>query len=616
MRSSTPRAPRQPKGWRAAWPAISRTLGTIRPTLRTHRKVAAGGLAALLLEVAMRLLEPWPVKFILDGVLPAAVPGGVVAPGIGTVILLSAIAALVIVALRATGAYLSTVAFALVGSRVTTWLRGRIYDHLLALSLRFHDRSRAGDLLTRLTGDVQRLQEVAVTAGLPLVGNVVTFVGMTVVMLVLDPLLAIAVLAVVPLFFVSSGRASTKITAASREQRSREGEIAAAAGESLGAMRVVQAYGLEPMLSGHFSSTNEKTLRTGVRARRLSAGLERRTDLLVGVATAAVLLAGANRVLDGSLTPGELVVFLTYLKSAFKPMRDVAKHTGRIARAAASGERVADLLDTVPTIRDRTHARALRAVRGDVRLEGVRAEYEPGQPVLTDVDLHILPGERVALSGPSGAGKSTIASLLLRFVEPQAGVVRIDGHDVADVTLASLRSHITVVLQDSVLFATSIRENIRWGRPDATDDEIEAVARLANAHGFVLALPDGYETAVGERGVTMSGGQRQRIAIARAMLRDSAIVILDEPTTGLDEANQREVLDALGRLIAGRTTIVITHDPALTARCDRVVEIVGGTVTSGGCAHAASRTAKAGTDGVGTDRVGTGTDRVGSDQAG
>ncbi len=561
-----------------AWPPLRRSLQAMRPDLRGEGRLAVGGLLALLLVVGTRLLEPWPVKYVIDAVLPAAVPGGPVAPGVEQLIWVAAGVTLALVAVRAVGSYVSTVAFALAGSRVTTRLRGRIYDHLLALSLRFHDRSRAGDLLTRLTGDVQRLQEVAVTAGLPLVANLMTFVGMGIVMLVLDPMLALAVFLAIPVFLLTSGRTSGKITDASREQRKREGEIAAVAGEALSAMRVVHAYRLEPVLSGQFTASNNKTLLSGVKARRLAAGLERRTDFLIGIATAAVLLIGARRVLAGALTPGELVVFLTYLKTAFKPMRDVAKQTGRIARAAASGERVADLLDIVPDVRDRSHARPLRSVRGDVRLEDVRVEYEPGHRVLDGVNLWIRPGDRVALVGSSGAGKSTITSLLLRFTDPTVGTVRLDGHDVRDLTLESLRSHVTVVLQDSVLFATSVMENIRWGRPAASDDDVRTAARDANAHDFIEGLPAGYETVLGERGVTLSGGQRQRIAIARAILRDAGVVVLDEPTTGLDEGNAQTVLAALDRLTNGRTTILVTHDPALMRTADRVLLVEDGAV--------------------------------------
>ncbi|HSK27746.1 MAG TPA: ABC transporter ATP-binding protein [Jiangellales bacterium] len=556
--------------------ALRRSLGLLRPHTGGQRALAGAGLAALVGEVVMRLLEPWPVKVVVDAVVPAAA-GGTAAPGTGMLLVAAAVAVLVVAGLRAVCSYLSTVCFALVGSRVTTRLRARVYDHLLCQSPTA-PLARSGDMVNRLVGDVGRLQEVAVTAGLPLVGNVLTFTGMLVVMLVLDPLLALAVVAVLPLFLLLGGHSGGRITEASRAQRRREGDMAGDAGEALGALRVVQAYGLEGRLADRFASANEKSLSTGVKARRLAAGLERRTDVLVGVATAVVLGYGAQRVLAGSLTPGELVVFLTYLKSAFKPMRDLAKHTGRISRATASGERVADLLDQEPGVRDRSWARPISQVRGDLRLESVTVAHRDGRPVLTGADLHVRPGERVGVVGASGAGKSTLLSLLVRFVEPRSGTVRLDGHSLDDLTLASLRSSVALVLQESVLFADTVRENVRFGRPAASDREVEEAVRLAGAEDFVLALPQGYETVLGERGASLSGGQRQRIAVARAILRDAAVVLLDEPTTGLDEASAREVLHGLRRLTDGRTTLVVSHDHRLLQDCDRLVEVAGGRV--------------------------------------
>ncbi len=558
--------------------ALRRSLAVCRPHLRGQRALAGAGLLAMLAEVAMRLLEPWPVQVVVDAVVPAAVDGAPVADGVGRTLVLATIATVAVVAGRAVAAYLSTITFAVVGSRVTTRLRDQVYAHVLTLSMRFHDRARTGDLVVRLTGDVQRLQEVAVSAALPLLGNLAMYAGMTTVMFVLDPVLALVAIAAAPTFALLGRRSGARITHASRRQRRDEGQVAAAAGETLGAMKVVHSYGLAGVFGRRFAVDNDKSLRHAVQARRLAAGLERRTDVIVGLAVAVVLLLGGRAVLSGRLTPGELVVFLTYLKTSLKPMRDMAKYTGRIARAAASGERIADLLDVTPDIVDRPSARPLRHVRGDIALHGVSVAYEPGRPVVRDVDLHIRPGERVAVVGPSGAGKSTLVNLLLRLVEPAAGTVRIDGHDIHDVTAESVRRHVAVVLQDSVLFAATIAANIEWGRPGASADDVRRAARLADAHEFIERLPAGYDTVVGERGCTLSGGQRQRIAIARAILRDAPIVILDEPTSGLDRVSAAEVLGALDTLTHGRTTIIVAHAPALTAGADRIVEVAGGRV--------------------------------------
>lgn len=571
----------RPQTLRDAAPGVRRTLTRFRPHLREQRRLLAGGGAALLFEVAMRLLEPWPLKYVLDAVIAAAGADLRVdqPAGLSTVLLVATVALVAIVALRALAAYLMTILFALAGNRILTRVRSELYAHLHTLSMTFHDSARTGDIVTRVTGDVGRLQEVTVTAALPLVGNIVTLAGMLVVIAILDWQLALLVLLVFPVFLLTSVRLTRRISTVSRSQREAEGAIASLATESLGSMQVVQAYSLEQQMQATFGSSNQKSLKDGVKAKKLSAGLERKTDVLVGFATAVVLYVGAQRVLSGNLTPGELVVFLTYLKTAFKPMRDLAKYTGRIAKASASGERIVDVFDISPDIADRSWARPAPAFLGDVRFDGVWLSYVPGHPVLRGLDLWVRPGERIAVVGASGAGKSTLVSLLTRLRDPDEGRVVVDGHDIADLTLESVRRQVAIVLQESVLFAGSIRDNVAFGLPGATEDQIVAAARLAGAHDFTLALPHGYDTLVGERGSTLSGGQRQRIAIARAAIRDAAIVVLDEALTGLDRDTEQEVVAALARLTEGRTTFVITHDLEAAADADRVVAMVDGVIT-------------------------------------
>ncbi len=567
---------RRPRSGGTATPsALRRTVRLVAPHTRGQRRLAAAGLLALFLEVAFRLAEPWPVKFVLDAVVPAAA-GQPPATGTGTVILVAGLAVVVLAAGRAAAAYLMTLAFAHVGARTTESLRAQVHDRLLRAAPGYHAGARTGDLVTRVVGDVGRVQEAVITAGLPLVGSVVTFVAMAAVMLVLDPLLALAVLAVVPLLLLSGRRSGARITGASRRQRGREGVLAADAAEAFSTIRFLQAYDLQGEVAGRFRRANDGSLREGMLARRLAAGLERRVDALVGIATAVVLVVGAQRVTAGAITVGDLVVFLTYLKAAFKPVRDLAKHTGRIARAAASGERVVDALATARPLPERPHARPLRRLAGRVVLDGVTAGYDPDRPVLRGAHLLVHPGERVALVGPSGSGKSTTLQLLLRLLDPVSGRVLLDGHDSADLTRESVRAHMAVVLQDAVLLAAGVRENVRLGRPGADDAEVEEAVRRAGAHDFVTALPDGYDTVLAERGASLSGGQRQRLAIARAFLRDPSVVLLDEPTTGLDDLAARTVLDGLRRLAQDRTTILVTHDERLLGFCDRVVEVRDG----------------------------------------
>lgn len=575
--------------------ALRRTLRVLRPHVRPHTGLVAGGSLALVLEVVFRVLEPWPVKLVVDAVT-RSLGADLATPGpVATTRLLIAcgLATISIVGLRAVSNYLATVAFALAGSRVATAVRQRVFDHVAHLSGRFHSTSRSGDVVQRLVADVGRLQEVAITAGLPLLVNVFTLLAMSGVMIWLDPVLALVVGAAAATYLLFARTSTDQITQAARKTRRNEGDLANLAQETMGAIRVVQTYGLQDELSRRFTSSNKRSLTEGVKARRLAAALERRTDVLIGLATAVVLVFGGSRVAGGAMTPGDLVIFLTYLKTAMKPLRDLAKYTGRIARAAASGERVADLLDTENDIVDPAHPVHLGRVRGSLDLERVHVDYGDG-PVLTDVTLHIGAGERVAIVGPSGSGKSTLTALLPRLLDPADGRVLIDGVDVRDVSLADLRAQFAVVLQDTVLLSGTVADNIRHGDLDATDAQIQQAARLARAHDFISRMPHGYDSVVGERGVTLSGGERQRIAVARALLRDAPIVILDEATTGLDGANAESVREAIATLTAGRTTIIVTHDGDTAREAERIVRVEGGRL-HGACRAAAPERERAGT---------------------
>ena len=558
-------------------PSMRRSLKLVAPDIAPHRALILFGVLALLMEVAFRVLEPWPLKIVVDAV--TAFRGAKVSHQPASVELLigCGVALLLIVGLRALSNYLATICFALVGSRAATSLRARVFRHVQGLSQQFHARNRSADTVQRIVGDVARMQEVAITAGLPLMANVATLLVMVVVMFVLDPLLASVVLVAVVAFAVTSGPTSRKITAASRQTRKGEGQLANTAQESLASIRVVQAYGLENLVEENFTSANRTSLREGVRSRRYAARLERTTDVIVGLATAIVLVGGGLRVMQGAMSPGDLVLFTTYLRTTMKPLRDMAKYTGRIARASASGERVADLMEITPDVVTPDMPVRPNVVVGAVQFDRVVTEYD-GVQVLRGLDLNIRPGERVAIIGPSGAGKSTLMSLLVRAIDPVSGCVRLDGYRLTDLDLTQLRASISLLHQEAVLFTGTIRENIRMGRGDATDAEVEDAARAANAHDFITEQPDGYDTVVGERGGTLSGGQRQRIAIARALLRRSPVVVLDEATTGLDPEAASLVLDAIDRLAAGRTTLAVTHDAEVALRATRVVWIEDGRI--------------------------------------
>ena len=578
----------RPTNVAAALPALKRLTVHLGPYMRRERLLITGSAAALMAEAALRLLEPWPLKIVFDHVLPGPrrhgrIPlpflDGLTPMGLLT---LAALAVVTTVSLRALAAYANTVGFAIVSNRVLSELRGTLYRHLQRLSIGYFSRARGGDLLVRVISDVGMLQDVTVTAILPLLGSLLVFVGMMALMLHMHWQLALLSLATVPLFWMRTLRLGRRLQDASRDQRRREGAMASTASESIGAIRTVQALSLEEVFARTFSKASAKSLRDGARAKRLSAGLERSVDVMIAISTASVLWYGARLVLAGVMSGGDLLVFLAYLKAAMKPAQDLAKYTGRLAKASAAAERVLDVLEREPEIRDRPGAVTAPRFRGHVRIEHVSVAYEPERRALEHVDLELLPGQWVALTGPSGSGKSTLAGLLLRLYDPADGRVLIDGHDVRDLTLDSLRGQVSVVLQDTLLFAASVRDNIGYGAAGVGMARIEEAARLANAHEFIAALPQGYETVLGERGVTLSSGQRQRIAIARAAVRASPLLVLDEPTTGLDEENAREVGEALQRLGQGRTTLLVTHDLHFAARCDTVLYLEQGRVCERG----------------------------------
>lgn len=565
----------------ASAPSLGRTVRRFSPHLRQQAPLIGGGTLALLAEIVLRLLEPWPLKFLVDYVI-APSPGGPPLPvwlagsEPSTLLILAAAMVVVFAGGRALTAYISTVLLALAGNRVLTEVRAELYSHIQRLSLSYHYRARTGDLLNRLTGDIGRLQEVTVTAVMPLLANLLTLFGMLLVMLWIDWRMALIALSIIPLFIYTMSSLGKRISGVAREERRREGALAASAAEALGAIKVVQALGLERLMERAFARQNRASLSEGVRGRRLAARLERTTDMLVAVATALVLWYGATLVLRGELLLGDMLVFTAYLKSAFKPLRDLAKYAGRIAKAGASGERIVEVLATLPDVRNVPGAAPAPRLRGHVIFDKVSFAYTPDNNVLQDFSLAVPPGTRVALVGPSGGGKSTVINLLLRFYDPHQGRVFIDGRDIRAYTLASLRNQIAVVLQESVLFATSISDNIAYGAPGARPEDIIAAAKLANAHDFITRLPDGYRTVLGERGATLSGGQRQRIAIARAALRRAPIVALDEPTTGLDQENERLVSEALERLTAGRTTFMIAHNLRTVEHVDLILYIEHG----------------------------------------
>ena len=567
----------RPERLRQSLPMLQRLLEHFAPELRKQRWVLSGSFLAIFAEVGFRLLEPWPLGLIVDSVLQVEAKPGVQGSGLfsslepSTLLWVAPIMLVVVVSLRGLTAYTSAVGFALAGNRLVTAVRIALYSRLQTLSVAFHRSSRSGDLIIRVVGDVGMVREVIVTALLPLLGNVMVLIGMVVVMGLMNWKLALVALCATPLFWLSNVRLGRRIRVVSKKQRQREGSLANQAAEMLGAVQVVQALSLEDELAQGFAAQSQGSLREGVQAKRLSARLERTVDVITGISTALVLFVGAKIVLAGELSPGELVIFLSYLKSSFRPVRNFAKYTARISKASAAAERVIEVLDEEVEIEEKPDAVVAPPFTGGIEFEHADFLYDERSPVLRDINFRVEPGEQVAIVGSSGVGKSTLLAAIPRLHDPAAGRVLIDGHDIRDFTLDSLRNQVVVLLQESILFAGTVRENIALGALNSEPEAIEKAAALANAHDFILELPDGYETVVGERGESLSAGQRQRIAIARAALRTAPIAILDEPLTGLDEENARAVRSALDRLTHERTCLLITHDLQHAAGSDRIV---------------------------------------------
>ncbi len=542
---------------------------------------------ALFFGVCFRLLEPWPLKFVLDEVF--AKPGEfqnartISLPenwSAQTVLVVVAVAVIVIAALRAAADYKSKVGFFQVGNFVVIKVRERIYRHLQCLPMAFHDRARHGDLISRVTRDVSLLRDVTATAILPLLGSVMVLIGMALVMILLNWQLAAVSLIIMPLYWLTTVRLGRRIRESARKQRQRESAMAAIASESLGAIRAIKTLGLESKFAADFGRKNNQSQTDDLKSSRLSLQLGRTVDILLAISTAGVLWLGAGYVLAGTMLPGDLVVFLVYLKRSFKPAQEFAKYTARIAKATAAGERVIQILDR-PVEADSGELNPGQQVKGELEFRNVCFGYDQRQLILKKFNLRIQPGQTLAIMGASGVGKSTLLGLLLRLYNPQSGEILIDGEDVRNFSLAGLRASFSMVLQNPLLFSGTIRENILLGKP-ADEAAVIRAAKLAQVDEFAIQMPNGYDTEIGERATQLSRGQRQRIAIARAALGNNAVLLLDEPTTGLDKSNQRVVAESLLELARDKTTLLITHDFSIAQCADEIVFLNSGQVVERG----------------------------------
>jgi ATP-binding cassette, subfamily B, bacterial len=554
---------------------------TIIRLVRPHWKALAAGLVAVLGESLTDILEPWPIKIVVDYLLQAKkLPGwlgGVVVQLFGQdklAILNFAVAAVAAIAVvGAVSSYVEKYLTTSVGQWVMHDLRSTLYSHVQRLSLAEHDEARTGDLITRVTSDIEAIQDFISSALLGVLVDVMTLAGMIGVMLYINWRFTLIALSIAPALFVVVYSLTRRIKQASRAVRKKEGELVSVVQEVLTSIRVVKAFAREDYEQQRFESQSLENVESALQARAIKARLSPLVEVLVAFGTCLVLWYGARLALAGELSAGVLIVFLLYLSKMYKPMRDLSKMTDTVSKALVGYERIQEVLETESRVRDLPRARRAPRFKGRIEFDHVSFSYNGAQPVLKDVSFKIEPGQVAAIVGPTGTGKTTIISLLSRFYDPRSGQVKIDGKDIRSYTQKSVRDQISFVLQETLLFRAPVWQNIAYGKPGATRREIIEASELAYASEFIEKMPEGYDTMIGERGVTLSGGQRQRIAIARAIIRHTPILILDEPTAGLDAASEQMVLEALHRLMEGRTSVVVAHHLSAIRRADVVFVI-------------------------------------------
>ncbi len=559
-------------------PRSTRFRRLILSCLFEQRGALAMAALALLGVISTQLLAPWPLKIVFDHILldhplptMLAPLQGLLALGAWPALLTMAGAIAAIALLNGTLSYLQLYTTAKVGHTITYRLRSNLFAHLQRLSLGFHHQSRAGELITKVASDTSLLRDAFADWALNFLAHLLTMVAMLVVMFALNWRLALVVATTLPPLLAVIYVLNRRVKASMREQRRHEGRMASRLNEVLSSIALVQAFGRKDYEEDRFDAEIEANYSAGIRSARETGAIVKAIAVVSAVGTAIAVLVGAQQVLAGHLTPGELLIFLAYVTNLYKPVRDLGRLSGKFSRAAVSAQRVAEILDAEPEAADAPDAIELERPAGEIVFEEVSFAYPGGRAVLDHVTLRIAAGERVALLGPSGAGKSTLLSLLLRLYEPSSGRILIDGTDIRQLTRASLRREVGIVLQQNMLFAVSVRENIAYGWPQAPMEAIERAARLAHAHDFIVDLPSGYDTALGERAATLSGGQRQRLCLARAFVKEPAILVMDEPTASVDAASARLIHQAVARAHRGRTLLVISHEDTGTTNYDRVL---------------------------------------------
>ena len=566
---------------------LHRLLGYATP----YGGTLASAFALALLLVAVELARPWPVKLAVDYALAgrplpqslagvaSSLPGAESREGILIWSVVAAIAVVVASAALTLGVLFLTLR---ASRRLTYDLWRDLFAKLQRLSLRYHSRNPAGDTLQRVTQDAFVGFLAISQVVFPVAISVLTLVGMFLVMARLDALLALLALGVVPLLAGALALFARPLDRTTTELYGRQGDMMALLEQSLFGMKAIQAFAREPYIQ---RKLEERAARLGAAydvSFRVSGTYGQVAAGVTGVGAAVVLGVGGMRVIDGRLTLGDLLVFLGYLSALYAPVTALTLAVGACVQVAARGRRVLDILDSGEVVVEAPRPRVLGRARGEVSFEDVTFGYEPGEPIFRNVSLTARPGQLVAIVGVTGVGKTSLVSLLSRFYDPWDGRVTLDGHDLRDLAIRSVRENVSPVLQDPFLFPMTVRENIAFGRPDADSSEVVGAAKLARAHEFITRLPDGYETVLAEKAVSLSGGQRQRIAIARALLADAPVLILDEPSAALDAHTEEQLFSALEELMRGKTTIVISHRLATVRRADEILVLEKGTISERG----------------------------------
>ncbi len=561
----------------------------VQHVLRPYKWPLTFAFLAMLVETAASLAEPWPLKVVIDSVighhpLPHFLSGlhSMLGAHKGGTVLVAAVATVVIALVDAIASYLDSYLTTSVGQYLAHDLRRKVYHHLQRLSLSYYDHHKLGNILSTITDDIDNVQAFFSGSILSIVVDAATIIGMFAVMMYLDWKFTLIAMAVTPFLFLFVLRFTRLVKQSTKQVRQKESEIVSTVEESLGAIRVIQAFAQGDLEEEKLSKRSEESVTAALQARRVKALLSPVMDVVAALGTALVLWYGASLVISNQMTAGALVVFLLYLGKMFKPMQDLAKMTNAASKAAVGMDRIQEILDSDALLEESPDAKHAPNLSGHVSFEHVAFGYEPDKLILQDVHFEIPAGKMGAIIGPTGEGKSTLINLIPRLYDPAKGTIKIDGQDLRKFTLKSLRDQISYVQQETVLFDEPIWKNIAYGKPEATRAEIEEAAKLANADEFIRKLPKGYDTLVGERGAALSGGQRQRIGIARAIIRNSPILILDEATSGLDAHSEALIVEALDRLMKGKTSLVIAHRLGTIKQADQIMVLKDGRIAEQG----------------------------------